>query len=60
MTPEAVKRKFKQNGWTFAAWAKENGYTPVEVSRVLNGFAKGDRGKAHEIALKLGLKKPIN
>ena len=55
MTPEAVKRKFKQNGWTFAAWAKEHGYTPV-----LNGFAKGDRGKAHEIALKLGLKKPIN
>jgi gp16 family phage-associated protein len=57
MTPEAVKRKFNQQGKTFSSWARDNGYTPQEVSRVLNGFTKGTRGKSHEIAVKLGLKK---
>lgn len=28
----------------------------LEVLRVLNGFEKGHYGKAHEIAVKLGLK----
>ena len=57
MTPEALKQKFELEGKTFAGWARENGYTPNEVTRVVNGFAKGRRGKSHEIAVKLGLKK---
>lgn len=57
MTPEQLKDKFERKGMTFAAWARENGYHPQEVYRVVNGFTKGKRGKAHDIAVKLGLKK---
>lgn len=56
LTPEQLKAKFEREGRTFAAWARENGYTVNEVYRVTNGFAKAKRGKAHEIAVKLGLK----
>lgn len=56
MSSEQIKRRFRQQGKTFTDWAKENGYTRNEVYRVLNGQAKGNYGKAHEIAVKLGLK----
>lgn len=56
MSSEQIKRRFRQQGKTFTAWAKENGYTRNEVYRVLNGQSKGNYGKAHEIAVKLGLK----
>lgn len=56
MTPEKVKQQFNQRGVTFTDWAKTNGYTPDEVYRVLNGQAKAKYGKAHDIAVKLGLK----
>lgn len=56
MTPEKVKQQFNQRGVTFTDWAKINGYTPDEVYRVLNGQAKAKYGKAHDIAVKLGLK----
>lgn len=56
LTPDEVKQKFKQQGITFSAWARENGYRPQEVIRVLNGFSKASYGKGHEIAVKLGLK----
>lgn len=57
MTPDQLKRNFQQQGKTFAEWARDHGYTSQEVYRVVNGFAKAKRGKAHEIAVKLGLKK---
>lgn len=53
---ERVKSTFRKRGKTFTEWAAENGYTRNEVYRVLNGQAKGHYGKAHEIAVKLGLK----
>lgn len=57
MTPaERVKTNFRKRGITFTKWAEENGYTANEVYRVLNGQAKAHYGKAHEIAVKLGLK----
>ena len=56
MTPDQVKANFRREGRTFSAWARENGYTPHRVIRVLNGFDKGHYGIAHEIAVKLGLK----
>ncbi|NCG55230.1 DNA-binding protein [Serratia fonticola] len=55
-TPEQVKQYFRQNGMTFNHWAAENGYTPTDVYRVLNGLTKAKYGKGHEIAVKLGLK----
>ncbi|HEX5278157.1 MAG TPA: DNA-binding protein [Fluviicoccus sp.] len=56
LTPEQVKERFKNLGKTITEWATENGYSRGEVYRVLNGQAKCHYGKAHEIAVKLGLK----
>lgn len=58
MTPEQVKHRFRARGQTFSQWARENGYPVNKVLRVLNGIEKGHYGKAHEIAVKLGLKAP--
>ncbi|HDR1101090.1 DNA-binding protein [Pasteurella multocida] len=55
-TPDQVRMEFYKEGKTFTLWAKENGYHPVVVSRVLNGASKAQRGKTLEIAIKLGLK----
>lgn len=56
LTPDQVKDQFQQRGITFSAWSLQNGYRVNEVYRVLNGQAKAKYGKAHEIAVKLGLK----
>lgn len=56
LTPEQVKKKFKDCGMTFTGWARENGYRPQEVIRVVNGYSKGNYGIGYEIAVKLGLK----
>lgn len=56
MTADRVKALFRQRGITFTQWAEENGYSRNEVYRVLNGQVKANYGKAHEIAVKLGLK----
>ena len=56
MTADQVKAQFRQRGITFTRWAEEHGYTRNEVYRVLNGQTKANYGKAHEIAVKLGLK----
>lgn len=55
-TPEQVRQFFLAEGLTIAGWAEANGYTRYAVYCVLGGQVKGQRGKAHEIALKLGLK----
>ena len=54
---DQIKAKFKREGRSFAQWARDNGYEYQDVIRVLNGFNKGQRGRGHEIAVKLGLKK---
>lgn len=56
MSADQVKRSFQQRGITFTEWAALNGYKRSEVYRVLNGQAKAHYGRAHEIAVKLGLK----
>lgn len=56
MSADQVKRRFQQQGITFTDWAATNGYKRSEVYRVLNGQAKAYYGRAHEIAVKLGLK----
>lgn len=59
MTPDQVRAKFKREGKTLKAWAKENGYDENRVYRVMGGFEKCLYGKSHEIAVKLGLKKDV-
>jgi gp16 family phage-associated protein len=56
LNSEQLKNKFKREGRSFSQWAKDNGYRYHDVIRVLNGFNKGQRGRGHEIAVKLGMK----
>lgn len=56
MTPEKVKNRFRSQGRTVTDWANEHGYSRNLVYQVLNGQSKANYGKAHEIAVKLGLK----
>lgn len=60
MTPDELKKRFADEGRTFTDWAKENGYRRNEVYKVVNGFSKAKRGKGHDIAVALGLKKETN
>lgn len=56
LTPDQVKRNFNAAGIPVAQWSDANGYSRRYVYMVLNGQFKGHFGKAHEIAVKLGLK----
>ena len=56
MTSEQVKQRLRTQGVTITTWAKARGYTRNEVYRVLNGQHKGHFGKAHDIAVALGMK----
>ncbi|MCY1391423.1 hypothetical protein D3C76_578180 [compost metagenome] len=55
-TAEQVRAFFQAEGIAISAWAEANGYDRHSVYCVLGGQFKGNRGKAHAIALKLGLK----
>jgi len=56
MTPEQVKAKLRAEGTTITQWAEERGYPRAAVYRVLNGVEKAAYGRAHKIAVDLGLK----
>ncbi len=56
LTPDQVKAKLRARGVTCSDWARQNGYSPQKVIRLLNGYEKGHYGQSHEIAVKLGLK----
>lgn len=55
-TLQQVKAEYRAKGTPIARIARENGWTPQEVYKVLNGQAKGHYGKAHDIAVFFGLK----
>lgn len=59
MTPalrDLCKKQIYARGQTIEGWAKAHGYPPRAVYALLNGIDKGQRGRSHEIAVKLGLK----
>ncbi|CAM4093429.1 DNA-binding protein [Acinetobacter pragensis] len=56
-TPDQVRQEFFNKGIPISDWATKNGFAPQEVYKVLNGQAKGNFGRAHKIAVALGLKK---
>lgn len=56
MTSQQVKQNLHQRGLTITQWAAQHGYSREAVYRVLNGQSKAHYGKAHDIAVKLGLK----
>ena len=53
---EVKERNFFHPGITVKDWAHAHGFRPYEVYRVLNGQSKARYGRAHEIAVKLGMK----
>jgi len=55
-TPAQVKAEFNANGITVSKWARDRNWKPREVSLVLNGQVKGHYGRAHDIAVALGIK----
>ncbi len=58
-TAAEVKEDFIRRGITIANWAKEHGYRPYTVYRVLDGKLKGYYGISHRIAVDLGLKESV-
>ena len=59
LTPEQVRARLRQSGQTLTQWAAERGYRREAVYRVINGRDKAHFGQAHEIAVALGLKVPV-
>lgn len=56
MTSDQVKTRLRRQGITITQWAADHGYPRGAVYRVLNGIDKAHFGRAHEIAVKLGMK----
>lgn len=56
LTPEQVRQRLRQRGKTLTRWAAENGFDIRAVYRVMAGNDKAYYGRAHEIAVALGLK----
>ena len=52
-----VKANFQDAGVTVASWSDANGFRRSDVYRVLNDFTPCKRGRMHDIAVALGLKK---
>lgn len=55
-TPDQAKARLRAQGKTSADFARENNFPAWAVYRVLNGVDKANYGRAHEIAVKLGMK----
>lgn len=55
-TTEEVRRDFERAGISIGSWAKQNGFSRQDVYAVLHGKNKAKYGKAHAIAVALGLK----
>lgn len=56
-TSQEVRAEFDRTGDSISQWAIDNGYAPSLVYRVLSSDTMPKRGKSHDIAVKLGMKK---
>lgn len=59
-TPDQLRNLFELNGQSIAEWSRNHGFSPALVYRVLRGDTTAKRGKTHEIAVVLGLKRAPN
>lgn len=55
-TRSEVREDFRRAGTTIRQWASENKFNERIVYAVISGENKGNYGKAHEVAVQLGLK----
>ncbi|EEY92462.1 hypothetical protein HMPREF0026_02008 [Acinetobacter junii SH205] len=51
-----VREEFFSSGTSIAEWARVNNFSPDLVYRILKNNQIPQRGKSHEIAVKLGIK----
>jgi gp16 family phage-associated protein len=56
-TGKQVRREFIEQGQPISAWARAHGFKSNDVFEVLAGRNQGLRGKAHQIAILLGMKR---
>lgn len=56
LTRDQVRERRRQEGKPLSQWARENGFPPIAVYRVMAGIDKGNYGRSHDIAVALGLK----
>ncbi len=56
-TREAVREEFRERGQTIRSWAEAHGWPYHAVTDVLYGRSKGNFGRAHAIAVALGIKR---
>lgn len=62
MTPDELKKlnqikaQYAREGRTFAGFAREHNFPENEVYKVTGGLYKCRRGRAHDIAVALGVK----
>ena len=56
MTAPSFKAQLRSQGKTIRQWAEENGFPAGAVYRVLNGVDKANFGRAHDIAVRAGIK----
>ena len=59
-TAEQVKEHLNAQGLTVKQWAIAHDYPVPEVYKILSGERKGLYGRGHEIAVRLGLKIPLD
>lgn len=55
-TTEQARKELNYRGESITGWAHKNGFNPDSVKKVLYGKSKCNRGAAHKIAVKLGIK----
>lgn len=57
-TVQMFKRRLRSQGKTIRQWSEENNFPAEAVYRVLNGVDKANFGRAHDIAVRAGIKSP--
>jgi len=55
-TLEQARHWFEARGVSVSDWAKENGFPRDVVYAILAGRTRGRRGRAHQVAVALGIK----
>lgn len=55
-TPQEAKDELRAKGQTIKSFADSKGFDYRTVQAVLSGTNKGHHGKAHDVAVALGLK----
>ncbi len=58
-TGHQIKDFFLAAGIPISQWSEANGYSRRDVYMLLNGQFKGRYGRMHDLAIKLGMKLPL-